>query len=175
METKTPLKENFNLRRLLQDEKENVVILLKEIVKLLSFENEVSLYDNEIRIVASTSAQPADTFPALNTVLHGKQAGQGPKDETEYYEVEKGLIFKFTYQGTPAGFIFIQKSSAPEEILFTLAGTAKNLLNEIIKLKLEKKELLQEILTNYREINLLYKFGGISARTWAWIRSLKMS
>ncbi|MDD5773887.1 MAG: sigma 54-interacting transcriptional regulator [bacterium] len=147
METKTPQKEKINLRRLLLDEKENVIILLEEIVKLLSFENEVSLYDNEMRIIASTSKQPADSLTI-------------PVHLGESHEIEKGLIFNFTYQETPVGFIFIQKGPVPKEIIFNLAGMVKNLLNEIIKLKLEKKELLQEILTNYREINLLYKFGG---------------
>lgn len=166
MKTKTSQKEMINLRRLFLNEKENVVILLKEIIKLLSFENEVSLYDNDIRIIVSTSSQPTDPLPWTGVACppgredHLSAEVEGLNDEKEYYEIEKGFIFKFTYLKQPIGFIFIQKDSIPEEILFNLAGTIKNFLNEIIKLKLEKKELLQEILTNYREINLLYKFGG---------------
>lgn len=156
METKTLQKEKINLRRLLLDEKENLIILLKEIVKLLSFENEVSLYDIEARFIASTAAQPLEP-------LIMDRAGPPWREllsVNDHCEIEKGLVFKYTYQEIPVGFIFIQKGPAPKEIIFNLADTVKNLLNEIIKLKAEKKELLQEILANYREINLLYKFGG---------------
>ncbi|MEW6087202.1 MAG: sigma 54-interacting transcriptional regulator [bacterium] len=150
METKTPVKEKFNLKRLLQDEKENIAILLKETAKLLSFESEISLYDNEIHLAASTSIEPSKFNVALDFL----------SDQADHFENDTGLIFKFKYRENPLGFIFIRKDSFPKEKILNLSAAIKNLLNEIIKLKVEKKELLQEILSNYREINLLYKFGG---------------
>lgn len=135
------MRGKLNLRQLLLDEKENIVVFLKGI-------GEVSLYDNEWQVLISTSVHPVYQ-PSVVSCQSG-----------DYCEIEDGWIFKFTYQETHLGFILIQKGSITKEKIFSLADTIKNFLNEIIKLKLEKKELLQEILNNYREINLLYKFSG---------------
>ncbi|MFH1287115.1 MAG: sigma 54-interacting transcriptional regulator [bacterium] len=150
MGIKTFSKGKLNLRQLLADEKENIATLLKRAADLLAFQNEVSLYNNESYVIASTSTQPSQ-LSVVSCQL---------SEQENYCEIEEGWIFKFVYQENCLGFIFIQKDSITKEKVFNLANVIGNFLNEIIKLKLEKKELLQEILSNYREINLLYKFSG---------------
>ncbi|MBI4651300.1 sigma 54-interacting transcriptional regulator [Candidatus Desantisbacteria bacterium] len=144
--------KKINLSRLLSDDLNDISKLLKEISNLSNFDDEFSVYDINGEFVTSSNSQ---SVHPINKEIILKTGFQD-----EYYEIDNGVLSRFFYDDDPLGYIYVKSKTAEKDKIITLSLVLKDLLAEIVKLKIEKKELLQETLSSYREINLLYKFGG---------------
>ncbi|MBI5207041.1 MAG: sigma 54-interacting transcriptional regulator [Candidatus Firestonebacteria bacterium] len=144
--------KKINLSRLLHDEIDNISMFLKNISNLTSFNEELSLFDTEKHLIASSLDK--------STYQIDLTKDSTVKFNNDCYEIPNGLIFNLFFEKDLLGYIYFQNEKTEKEKILILFHLVKNLLDEIVRLKIEKKQLLNETLNSYREINLLYKFGG---------------
>lgn len=144
-------KKEINLKRLLGGEEKYILDSITKTSNLISLNNNLIIFDNKNSAVISTSTD------ALNYSIKKMSKNEFIND---FYEDTYGYSFPIYNNTDYLGFIFIQNNENTREKIFILSKLVTSHISKIIELKKEKKELLQEILNNYREVNLLYKFSG---------------
>ncbi len=143
------IEKTIRLKRLLLGNEKIIAMFLNNIANLILFSGEISIYDKDNSLITSLAANPSQKIILPQNEI-----------QADYIEIDSGFIFKILFQENLLGFIFIQKNENQKEKILLLSSLIKIFLEEIIKLKVERKQLIQETLNNYREINLLYKFSG---------------